>query len=281
MTKNTKIHTIEAGTFKLDGGAMFGVVPKKLWNRLNPADDQNLCTWALRCLLVEIEDRVILIDTGMGNKQDDKFFGHYEPDGTDILHALIEKGFSQDQITDVLLTHFHFDHVGGALYKNAAGKIEPTFPNATYWTNQRHYDWAYQPNAREAASFLKENFVPLREEGILQFADEGDRVDWIAGIQLQYVHGHTEAQMLPIIPYEGKKLIYCADLIPSSHHIGLPYIMAYDVRPLLTLEEKNRLLYEAADEGHLLYFEHDPLTSAATVKKNEKGRIILNETFNL
>lgn len=281
MQDETKLHVVQAGTFKLDGGAMYGVVPKKLWQKLNPADDQNLCTWALRCLIVERGNRVILVDTGMGNKQNDKFFGHYEPQGPDIRQAVRDAGFTPEQITDVLLTHFHFDHVGGALYLDTNGKSQPSFPNATYWTNETHYDWAYNPNPREAASFLKENFVPLREEGILKFIDFGDRVDWIEGIQMQYVHGHTESQMLPIIPYQGKKLLYCADLIPSSGHIGLPYVMAYDVRPLETMNEKAALLEEACEQEHLLFFEHDPINQAATVVRNEKGRIVLGELVSI
>jgi len=279
MSNTTKVHIVEAGTFKLDGGAMFGVVPKKLWNQLNPSDDNNLCSWSLRCLLVETANRLILIDTGMGTKQDAKFFGHYEPSGPDIVGAIEAKGFHPDQVTDVLITHFHFDHVGGALSKTATGTHIPTFPNATYWTNERHYNWAYNPNAREAASFLKENFVPLREEGILKFVEDGERVAWLDGIELHFVNGHTEAQMLPIIPFQGKKLIYCADLIPSANHIGMPYIMAYDIRPLQTLEEKSALLQEAAAQEHILFFEHDPHIAAATVKLNDRGRVVMDKEF--
>jgi glyoxylase-like metal-dependent hydrolase (beta-lactamase superfamily II) len=273
----TKLSIAQAGTFKLDGGAMYGVVPKSLWQKLNPADENNLCTWALRSLIVEREGRVILIDTGMGNKQDEKFFGHYAPQGDDIIAAVKKAGYQPDQITDVLLTHFHFDHVGGALMKNRSGKVEPSFPNATYWSNQKHYDWAFTPNARERASFLKENFVPLQEEGILKMIDDagsGEIVDWIADIQMVYVYGHTEAQMLPIIPYGDSKMIYCADLIPSSGHIGMPYVMAYDMRPLLTMEEKDQILRMALEKDFYLFFEHDPIVAACKVSSDAKGRIV-------
>ena len=279
----TKLSIAQAGTFKLDGGAMYGVVPKSLWQKLNPADEDNLCTWALRSLVVEREGRVILIDTGMGNKQDAKFFGHYAPQGDDIQSAVKKAGYDPAEITDVLLTHFHFDHVGGALMKDAQGSIVPSFPKATYWSNQKHYDWAFTPNAREKASFLKENFVPLQEEGLLEMIDvapSGEVVDWIAGIQILYVYGHTEAQMLPIIPYGHSKLIYCADLIPSSGHIGMPYVMAYDMRPLLTMEEKDKLLKMALEEDSYLFFEHDPTVAACKLSTDAKGRIIKGEIID-
>lgn len=277
----TKLTIAQAGTFKLDGGAMFGVVPKSLWSRKKTSDETNLCTWAMRCLIVERGTSVILIDTGIGKKQDEKFFSHFGPEGPDIIKAVIDAGYQPEEITDVLLTHLHFDHVGGAVTTDKAGRHIPSFPNATYWTNKRHYDWAYQPNPREKASFLKENFVPLMEHGILKFIEEGERVDWIEGIQLQYVYGHTEAQMLPIIPYQGKKLIYCADLIPSADHLGLPYVMAYDVRPLDTMKEKEAMLSEAVKDRHILFFEHDETIAAATIHQNERGKIVIDSTIDI
>ncbi len=269
-----KLTTIAAGTFKLDGGAMFGVVPKTLWNRLNPADENNLCPWALRCLLIETEDRRILIDCSIGDKQDEKFRSFFHPEGTDLEKALQAKGFRPEDITDVFITHFHFDHVGGAVKYNEAGKPVPTFPNATYWSNRRHYDWACNPNPREKASFLKENFVPLKEAGVLQFIEPAPQglTDWLPGLQVEFCYGHTEAMMVLHIHTPQGRLVYCADLMPSSFHFGLPYVMSYDIRPLITLEEKKKLLENAAREGWVLYFEHDPQTELCTITKNERGR---------
>lgn len=277
-----KISTINTGFFKLDGGAMFGVVPKRLWEKLNPADENNLCTWAMRCLLIETGDRKILVDCGIGEKQDAKFRSHFEPHGTDnLFQSLEQKGLSPEDITDVFFTHLHFDHCGGAVVKNEEGALVPAFPNATYWTNKTHFDWAMNPNPRERASFLKENFVPLQEAGILRFIDEAASKNVFDKIDVKLVYGHTEAMMVLYIHTEDFTLVYCADVIPSSHHIGLPYVMSYDLRPLKTMAEKTALLEEAVTERQILYFEHDPKIECATVRKNERGRIVLDETFSL
>ncbi|MBK7871452.1 MAG: MBL fold metallo-hydrolase [Saprospiraceae bacterium] len=277
-----KISTIETGFLKLDGGAMFGIVPKRLWQKLNPPDENNLCTWAMRCLLVETDNRKILIDTGIGDKQDAKFRSHFEPHGDKtLLNSLLEKNLHPEDITDVLLTHLHFDHVGGAVKFDSEGKLVPTFPNATYWSNEIHWNWAMQPNEREKASFLKENFVPLREAGVVQFIDiQEEDMEWLPGIHLRFVYGHTEAMMIPIIKIANKTLIYCADVMPSSYHIGMPYVMSYDVRPLVTLVEKEKILYEAVTNKNILLFEHDPFIAAATVTQDDRGRIVLEKTFN-
>lgn len=278
-----KVTVIQSGYFKLDGGAMYGVVPKSMWQKLNAPDDNNMCTWSMRCLLVESGNRKILIDTGMGNKQGDKFRSHFFPhDQVNLQDAVRNHGIAPEEITDVLLTHFHFDHVGGALYIDEKGKSQPIFPNATYWTNQLHFDWAMTPNPRERASFLKENFVPLKEQGILKFIDvQRDDLTFIDGLDLRFVYGHTEAMMVPIIDQGDHKLIYCADLLASSTHIGLPYVMSYDIRPLKTMEEKERLLVEAVENNHRLFFEHDPKVACATVTKNDRGRIILGDIIDM
>lgn len=258
---------------------MFGVVPRVMWQKINPPDENNLCTWAMRCLLIETGERRILVDTGMGDKQDVKFRSHFHPHGdTDLLRSLAAKGFSPEDITDVLLTHLHFDHVGGAVSYDQQGKLVPTFPNAVYWSSKKHYDWALHPNPREAASFLKENIVPLQTAGVLQFIPEsGTDVDWLPGIRLRFVYGHTEAMMLPIISYQGKTVFFCADLVPSAGHLGLPYVMSYDLRPLFTMDEKQRLLEEALSEGYYLFLEHDPRIACISVKKDERGRIGMGE----
>jgi glyoxylase-like metal-dependent hydrolase (beta-lactamase superfamily II) len=278
-----KIHILETGKFKLDGGAMFGVVPKKLWHKLNPPDDHNMCTWSMRCLFIESGSRKIIVDTGIGNKQSDKFRSHFEPHGEDtLLKSLSAIGYQPEDITDVLITHLHFDHVGGATYINERGENVPLFPNATYWSNEVHYQWAAEPNAREKASFLKENFVPLKQSGQLRFVEvQKDDIEWLEGIQLRFVYGHTEAMMMPIIDYNGSKLVYCADLIPSSFHISMPYVMAYDIRPLNTIDEKGRLLEEALANDWLLFFEHDPVTACVNLKRNERGRIVAHEKVAL
>ena len=277
-----KVSTIDTGFFKLDGGAMFGVVPQKLWKKLNPPDEENMCTWAMRVLLIETDDRKIIIDTGIGNKQDEKFRSHFSPHGkANLLDSLEKKGLTPEDITDVFLTHLHFDHAGGAVAKNSQGELVPTFPNATYWTNQTHWDWANNPNPRERASFLKENFVPLQTANQLKFVEEKEGVEFLSGINIHFVNGHTQAMMILLIDFQNTKLVYCADLIPSSFHISLPYVMAYDVQPLLTLKEKKWLLEKAVDEGWVLYFEHDPISECATLERNEKGRIVAERKFNL
>lgn len=264
-----KLHTIDTGLFKLDGGAMFGVVPKSIWNRLNPADERNLCTWAMRCLLIEEGNRLMLVDTGMGNKQDAKFFSYYDPHGdATLLSSIRAAGYDAADITDVLLTHLHFDHVGGATLRDGEA-IRPAFANATYWVHAAHWQWAIHPNPRERASFLKENLMPLQESGQLRFLDEIPL--GLDGLTTEFVDGHTEKMTLPLIEAGGKKILFCADLIPSSAHIPLPYVMGYDVRPLLTMDEKARLLDKAAEEQWVLVFEHDPVTEAATVERTEKG----------
>ncbi|WP_128544400.1 MBL fold metallo-hydrolase [Larkinella soli] len=263
------VHTIDTGLFKLDGGAMFGVVPKALWNKQNPADENNRCTWAMRCLLLETGNRLVLVDTGLGDKQDSRFFSHYEPHGDASLPDSIKKaGFSETDVTDVLLTHLHFDHVGGAVRREGE-KLRPTFPNALYWCHGGHWQWATQPNPREKASFLSENILPLQESGQLHFVDETPFL--LSDNSFLFVDGHTEKMTLPIIRVGGRTVAFVADLIPSAAHISLPWVMSYDVRPLITMEEKARLLRQAAEEDWVLVFEHDPVTEAATVEETEKG----------
>jgi len=278
-----KLHILETGKFKLDGGAMFGVIPKRMWNKMHPADEENLCTWQMRCLLVEDGDKKILIDTGVGQKQDDRFRKHFYPhDDVAFNASLAEIGFTVEDITDVLLTHFHFDHVGGALIRDNNGHIIPTFPNATYWTNEVHYDWAFTPNAREAASFLKENFVPLKEAGVLQMIDVQEGIQFSEHIRLSFVYGHTEAMMIPYIGLpSGNTLIYCADLIPSHHHVQLPYVMAYDMKPLESMKEKQTLHDRATDGRHFLFFEHDLDVACGEIQRNEQGRVVFGREVML
>ncbi|MFT4060991.1 MAG: MBL fold metallo-hydrolase [Edaphocola sp.] len=266
-----QLFTINTGLFKLDGGAMHGVVPKSLWNKLNPADENNLCTWAMRCLLVQTNDRLILIDTGIGTKQDAKFFSHYYLHGTDSLKKSIEaKGFGLDQITDVFLTHLHFDHVGGAVEK-VGDALLPAFKNATYWSNEAHWEWATKPNDREKASFLKENILPLEQSGQLKFITAADNEEWLPGFKIRYVHGHTEAMMLPQLTVGNHTILYVADLLPSVHHLPLPWVMGYDTRPLETLKEKKRLLQEAAAQNYFLYFEHDAHNELCNLQVTDRG----------
>jgi glyoxylase-like metal-dependent hydrolase (beta-lactamase superfamily II) len=274
-----KLYTIDTGFFKLDGGAMFGVVPKSIWQKLNPADENNMCTWAMRCLLVEYHNRLILIDTGIGNKQSEKFFSFYYLHGDDsLIKSLNKYGFTYTDITDVFLTHLHFDHCGGAIsIERSKEYYYPTFPNAIYWSHSKHWDWAIHPNAREKASFLKENILPIQESGQLKFVDK-DTYD----LPFEYidVYGHTEAMILPVVEYKGTKVIYLADLIPSSGHIPIPYVMAYDVRPLETMKEKEQILERAFQENWLLFFEHDPKIELCSLQKTEKG-IRMQEALKL
>ena len=263
------LQTLDTGLFKLDGGAMFGVVPKPLWSKINPADEQNRCTWAMRCLLYEQDNRLLLVDTGIGDKQDAKFFGHYDLHGDATLLDSIDKaGYSATDVTDVLLTHLHFDHVGGAVRRNG-DRLIPVFQNAVYWTHPDHWNWAINPNPREKASFLRENILPLQESGQLNFLTETPFS--FADVEFLYVDGHTEKMALPLFQLNGRTVAYMADLIPSSGHVPLPYVMSYDVRPLLTMDEKTRILQRAADENWILVFEHDPIIEAATVELTEKG----------
>jgi len=275
-----KLHTIDTGFFKLDGGAMFGVVPKAIWQKSNPADENNLCTWAMRCLLVEDEGRLILIDTGIGNKQDEKFFSHYYLHGTASLDSsLAALGFHRDDITDVFLTHLHFDHVGGAVIRNGE-TLSPAFKNAVYWSNENHWDWAVNPNEREKASFLKDNILPIQQSGQLQMITAEDGVKFTENMQIRFVHGHTEAMMLPLIKYKDKEILYMADLLPSTGHIPLPYVMAYDMFPLKTLTEKKTFFAEAVTKEYILYLEHDPINECCTLQQTEKG-IRVKDTFKL
>ena len=259
---------------------MFGVVPKSIWNKTNPADEKNLCTWAMRCLLIEDEKRLILIDTGLGNKQDEKFFSYYYLHGSASLDSSLSKlGFHRDDITDVFLTHLHFDHVGGAVAR-VNDKLIPAFKNAIYWSNKKHWDWAVNPNEREKASFLKENILPIAESGKLNFISEDNGIQFTNDINIRFVYGHTDAMMLPLINYKGKSILYMADLLPSIGHIPLPYVMAYDMFPLQTMNEKKLILTEAVEKEYVLFFEHDPINECCTLQRTEKG-IRLNETFEL
>jgi len=275
-----KLHTIDTGLFKLDGGAMFGVVPKAIWQKTNPADANNLCTWAMRCLLIEDGKRLILVDTGIGNKQSEKFFSHYYLHGDATIDSSLKKaGFHRDDITDVFLTHLHFDHVGGAVERNGE-TLSPTFKNATYWSNAQHWEWAVNPNEREKASFLKENILPIQESGQLKFIDVNDEVSFTDDIKVRFVSGHTDAMMLPLINYKGHKVLYMADLLPSIGHLPIPYVMAYDMFPLTTIAERKKYWHEALENDYILYLEHDPVNECCTLQDTEKG-IRVKETFRL
>ena len=270
------IYPIETGNFKLDGGAMFGVVPKSLWQRTNPADANNMIDMAARCLLIEDGNRLILIDNGLGNKQSEKFFGYYYQWGDHTLDkSLAKNSFHRDDITDVFMSHLHFDHCGGSIEwnKDRTG-YQPAFKNATFWTNENHWQWAIKPNVREKASFLKENLLPMQESGQLKFVSQGDTLfvpNSELGFDILFVNGHTEKMMLPHITYKGKTLVFVADLIPTVGHIPVPYVMGYDTRPLLTMDEKAAFLEKAVTEEYLLFFEHDAHNEICTLQRTEKG----------
>lgn len=263
-----KLYSVNNGYFKLDGGAMFGVVPKSIWNKLNPADENNMCSWALRSLLIETDGRLILVDTGMGDKQDAKFFGHYYLHGNDNLDASLDKhGFHRDDITDVFLTHLHFDHCGGAI-KKEGDQYVPAFKNATFWSNEAHWQWAVEPNDREKASFLKENILPIKESGKLKFVQDAD---FAPGVSIRIANGHTRGMMLPQVQYKGRTVVFMADLLPSAAHIPMSYVMAYDTTPLITLEEKKSFYKDAIEGDYILFFEHDPVNECCTLQQTEKG----------
>jgi len=268
-----ELYTIDTGFFKLDGGAMFGVVPKSIWSKLNPADVNNLCNWAMRSLLIEDGNRLILIDNGIGDKQDTKFFGHYHLNGDATLEkSLSEKGFGKEDITDVILTHLHFDHCGGSVVRDG-DRLMPAFPKARYWSNDAHWKWATEPNERERASFLRENILPIQESGQLDMIPVGDlgSSPFSKNIDIRFVNGHTEAMMIPQIRYGDRTIVFMADLLPAAAHLPLPYVMAYDMFPLTTMQEKKNFLEEAVTENYTLFFQHDPIHECCSLKRTEKG----------
>jgi glyoxylase-like metal-dependent hydrolase (beta-lactamase superfamily II) len=275
-----ELFTVDTGFFKLDGGAMFGVVPKSIWSRTNPSDENNLCPWAMRCLLVSDGNRLVLIDNGIGDKQDARFFSHYFLHGdASLAKSLQQLGVHPTDITDVFLTHLHFDHCGGSVKYGSHGQYELTFPRATYWTNEDHWNWATVPNPREKASFLEENILPLQEHGVLKYLDLATK-SLFTGFDFLTMDGHTDKQMLPKMQYKGHTLVFMADLLPSVGHIPLPYVMGYDTRPLLTLQEKQQFLEEAALNNYVLFLEHDSVNECCTVKMTEKG-VRVDQTFRL
>ncbi len=283
-----KLYSIHTGFFKLDGGAMFGVVPKSIWQKSNPADERNLCSWALRCLLIEDGKRLILVDNGIGNKQEASFLSHYYLHGNETLDgSLAAHGFHRDDITDVFITHLHFDHCGGSI-ERAGDQLVPAFKNAVYWSNEVHWAWAVHPNAREKASFLTDNILPIEASGQLQMVavpapsvnQRLPETDFAEGISIRFAGGHTAAMMLPQILYKGRTIVFMADLLPSVGHLPLPYVMAYDMFPLTTLQEKRGFLEEALAGDYLLFLEHDPVNEGCTLQQTEKG-IRMKESFSL
>jgi glyoxylase-like metal-dependent hydrolase (beta-lactamase superfamily II) len=277
-----KIYPLNTGNFKLDGGAMFGVVPKSIWQKTNPADENNMCTWSMRCMLIEDENRLMLVDAGIGDKQSEKFFSHYYLHGNDSLEGNLKKlGFTPDDITDVFLTHLHFDHCGGAIRWNKEHTgFEPVFRNALFWSNDRHWEWATVPNAREKASFLLENILPLKETGQLQMVErKADLTENVFnGMDVLFVDGHTDSMMIPHVKYKGKTIVFMADLLPSVGHIPLAYVMGYDTRPLITLDEKDKFLRRAVEEEFILFLEHDSVNECCTLQMTDKG-VRLKDTF--
>lgn len=274
-----KLFSIETGNLKLDGGAMFGVVPKVMWNKLYPADDNNLCNWSMRCLLIADGKRLILIDNGIGDKQDENFLKHYYLNGDDTLEkSLAKHGYTTQDITDNILTHLHFDHCGGSIKQDDKGNLIPTFKNARYWVSRPQFDWATNPNRREKASYLKENILPIKESGQLELVEKEGEI--IPNIFAKIFNGHTEGQIIPHIKFNGKTIAFMADLLPSAAHIPLPWIMSYDIRPLETLKDKERFFKEALEKNTILFFEHDLYNECCTIKMTEKG-VVVNETFKL
>ncbi len=277
-----KIHSLNTGNFKLDGGAMFGVVPKTLWQKTNPADENNMCNWAMRSMLIEDGNRLMIVDTGIGDKQNEKFFSHYYMNGNDDLKLNLKKlGYSTDDITDVFLTHLHFDHCGGAIQWNKDHTaFEPVFKNAIYWSNDQHWKWASEPNSREKASFLSENILPIQESGQLKFIERKNTVtrNVFSHMDVLFVDGHTDSMMIPHVKYQGKTIVFMADLLPSVGHIPLAYVMGYDTRPLITMTEKEQFLKRAVDEEFVLFLEHDSVNECCTLQMTEKG-VRLKDTF--
>ena len=271
------LQVVHAGFLRLDGGAMFGVVPKTMWGKILSPDDQNRCTWAMRCLLVEEGNRRMLIDTGMGRKQDDRFRSHYAPEGPDILESLSALGLAPEDITDVLLTHLHFDHAGGAVIRQG-NQLLPAFPKATYWSHRDHWQWAVHPSPKDRGSFLTENFLPIEASGQLQFADAGQEI--IPGVRVELAFGHTEAMMIPHIRYKDRTLVYLADLQPSVAHFPLPWVMAYDIRPLVTMQERIVFLENAVEQDYLFFFEHDAVHECCSLKRTERG-VTADQIFSL
>ena len=274
-----KLYPINTGNLKLDGGAMFGVVPKVIWNKLYPADEDNLCNWAMRCLLIIDGDRKILIDNGMGNKQDERFLKHYYLNGDDTLtKSLAKYGLTADDITDNIITHLHFDHVGGAIKYDKNGDLVPTFKNAKYWVSKAQWEWANNPNRREIASFLEENILPIQQHGKLRLVEKEGEI--LPNIEIRFFDGHTDGQIIPYIKYKEKTIVFMGDLLPSTAHIPMPYVMSYDTRPLLTLEDKKRFFAEAVKNDYILFFEHDLYHECCNLQETAKG-VRENETFTL